>query len=72
MSQQEILEILAKKPQKWWTAKDISVYSKTSPGSISCCLKKLLKYNEVFKKTPEKGSYYFIKPRGAFLWKIRK
>ncbi len=56
MGQQEVYDFLKAHPIEWFTSKEISKGINISIGSVSVCLKKLRKNNEVqYKAIGNKG-----------------
>ena len=56
MGQQEVYNFLKAYPNEWFTSKEISKGINISVGSVTVCLKKLRKYNEVhYKATGKRG-----------------
>ncbi|UCF08644.1 MAG: winged helix-turn-helix domain-containing protein [Thermoplasmata archaeon] len=54
MGQQEVYDFLKVHPTEWFTSKEISQEINISIGSVTVCLKKLRKNNEVQYKPVEK------------------
>ncbi len=56
MGQQEVYDFLKAHPDEWFTSKEISKGIDISLGSVTVCLKKLRKNNEVqYEATGKKG-----------------
>lgn len=51
MGQEDIVQFLKKNRNKWFCVRDISKNTGSSCKSVNCCLGKLRRYSEVFRKT---------------------
>jgi predicted transcriptional regulator len=62
MGQQDVTDFLKGNPKGWFTSREISEGTSRSIGSVTVCLKKLRKRNEIRFRSDVKG------PRGRSIF----
>lgn len=60
MSQETIMQILKKNPNKWFTIQEISKKTNVNKSTAANSLTKLFKHNEIFRKNTRNKKGYSI------------